>query len=585
MRSRKHRGSVGWVWLVVVAGCAPNDPAVPNRLVDGPSAGAPATGGEERDVSEADIFRLDGGRLYALSRKGILAVIDVSMPGRLTSVGRTQLPVEPFDLHPRGDSLIALSSDAESTQVIVLAAENGTPPAVVATAKVPGRIADSRIVGDVLYLVTFEPAACPDCPPAPRTIVTSFDLGQPRSARQVDQVSFQSDAPTGRSFLSQDWKRSLLVGEGRLYVAGLLQLPPLSPSADEGIIEVLDITDDRGRLGGGAHLVVAGAILSRWQLDERGGVLRVISQRGAGRTLNGVSPPELQTFRIDSTQSFVTLARLPIRLPDGEGLRAVRFVESRAYAVTHRGSDPLFVFDLSDPTRPLQRGELTMPGFLFHLEPRGDRLIGLGVDGSDPGGGLNVSLVDVADAGAPRLIQRVSFGPTGKGDIEVANSGLVEDQDRLGKAFQIFPDGSIAVPFRGLRSGGDACRNAGGGVQLVDWSQDRLTRGALLPLPGRPRRAFQNGPEIITISDSYVRSFPRSMRDPAVPSAEVTIEACDFVVPSASDLTASDLERAVAACATAPGRAGRTPLPMLVMLVVAARALQWWRTRRLSRGR
>src|SRR5262249_23910904 len=162
-------------------------------------------------------------------------------------------------------------------------------------------------------------------------------------------------------------------------------------TSNEGIIDVLDITDPGGHLVPGARLSVAGAILSRWQLDERNGILRVISQKGAGRTGNGRLPPEVETFRIESTQSMVPLGNATMTLPRPEGLRTVRFAEMRAYAITYNQTDPMYVIDFADPAHPAQLGQLMMPGFMFYLEPHGDRVIGLGIDRNDPGGSLNVS--------------------------------------------------------------------------------------------------------------------------------------------------------------------------------------------------
>ena len=68
------------------------------------------------------------------------------------------------------------------------------------------------------------------------------------------------------------------------------------------------------------------------------------------------------------------------------------------------------MLDLADPARPRQRGELHIPGFMFYLQPHGDRVIGLGVDRNDSGGSLNVSLFDVSNMDNPKMIKRVAFG-------------------------------------------------------------------------------------------------------------------------------------------------------------------------------
>ena len=280
----------------------------------------------------------------------------------------------------------------------------------------------------------------------------------------------------------------------------------------------------------GARLSVAGAILSRWQLDERDGILRVISQDGAGRTGNGIGAPRIETFQIVSAQSFVPLGRATMQLPTQEGLRTVRFDGARAYAITYNQTDPMFVIDLSDPRAPRQRGALYMPGFMFYLEPYGDRVIGLGIDRTDTRGSLNVSLFDVSNADAPRMLARVPFATPGiTEDYEILNSEVSEDQDRIQKAFHVYPDGMVVVPFTALHSYGaygDLCANDGGGIQLVSWQSDTLIKHALLPVPGNPRRALENGVEVLAVSDSNVREFSLASVDVAHQTADLVIGTC-----------------------------------------------------------
>jgi hypothetical protein len=502
----------------------------------------------QRAIAEADIIQLQGSLLYAMSRSGTVSIVDVSTPGTLLLRGQTTLQGQPFEMYLRGTFLVVMSNAAVAadgtlgtTQSVdegagaivgVLDVHDPAALAVVSTLKVPGEIADSRFVGDVLYLASYENAACYGCGTAPRTMVTTFNVANPTAMKQVEQVSFQSNAPDGYNLpWGQNWKRSIFVTDARLYIGGHADVDPNSfGTTKEGIIDVLDITDPTGRLVVGAHLVVAGAILSRWQLDETGGVLRVISQLGAGRTGNGLAPPEIATFRVDSTQSFTPLGAATLTLPMPEGLRTVRFDGARAYAITYNQTDPMFVIDLSDPTAPKQLGALYMPGFMYYLEPHGDRVIGLGIDRTDPNGSLNVSLFDVSNGSAPRMISRVPFGSAGiTEDYLILNGEISEDQDRIQKAFRVFSDGLVVVPFSTplpYYDLGSSCTNAGGGVQLVSWQNDTLTKHVLLPLPGNPRRAFEDGTQMITVSDSNVRSFALADLTAAHQTADLTIGTC-----------------------------------------------------------
>jgi hypothetical protein len=540
--------------VTLAAGCAGNSSGQAG------SGGGPRNGvvtgtptGAQRAIAEADIIQLDGGRLYALSKSGTASIVDVSAPGRLELLGQTTVRGTPFEMYRRGDFLVVMSNAAVTSDgslttgqgrvdngsgsgagALVAVLDVRDPAALdeVATLKVPGEVADSRVVGNVLYLATYENAGCYGCGTAPRTMVTSFDIATPKAIKLVEQVSFESNAPDGYNLpWGANWKRSIFVTTERLYIGGHADVDPNSyGTAKEGIIDVLDVTDPGGRLKIGARITVAGAILSRWQLEERSGVLRVVSQQGAGRTANGIGAPEVDTFRVENSASFLPLGHMVMRLPRQEGLRAVRFDANRAYAITYNQTDPLFVIDLADPARPVQRGELLMPGFMYHLEPRGDRIIGLGIDRTDANGSLNVSLFDVADADHPRMLARVPFAtPNITEDFAILDGEIAEDQDRIQKAFRVFPDGVVVVPFSAplpYYATGQSCDNNGGGVQLVQWQGDTLTKRALLPLPGNPRRAFENGGEMVTVSDSNVRAFSLENMAVAHQTADLVIGTC-----------------------------------------------------------
>jgi len=93
---------------------------------------------------------------------------------------------------------------------------------------------------------------------------------------------------------------------------------------------------------------------------------------------------------------------------NGEAVQSVRFQGDVGYVVTFRQVDPLYTIDLSDPTNPVVRGELKIPGFSSYLHPIGDGLvIGVGSDADEENGrvtGSKVSLFDVGDLDDPQEI-------------------------------------------------------------------------------------------------------------------------------------------------------------------------------------
>ena len=522
----------------------------------GAASAAPTAVDATRLVGEADIVQLDDTqkRIYAMSKSGTLAIVDARTPGALTLMGKTALPGEPFEMYRRGDVLVTMSNAAvagdghlydatvdgtstraDPTSSAVIAAVDIHDPAnakTTATLKVAGEIADSRIVGNILYLATYENVSCWSCSTIPRTLVSSFDITDPTTPKAIDQISYDgsNDAGGFNAAWSTPWKRSITATATRMYVGGLTSNQ--AQAKDEGTIEIIDIADPAGHLRRATHVTVAGPIMSRWQMDETNGILRVVSQRGAGQSSNGDQFPDVDTFRIESSDSIVRVGHMTMQLPQQEGLKTVRFDGNRGYAISFNQTDPLFTLDLTDPANPVQKGSLTMPGWVFDIEPRGDRLIGLGLDRTDPTGNLNVSLFDVSDLAHPTMINRVSFGPTNMyEDYMITQGVLAEDQDRIQKAFKIFDDGLIAVPF----SGGDgSCTSAasttGGGVQLLDWTPSSLTKQAMLPVVGNPRRAVRRDSdtmkELIAISDSNVSSFTINQHSAVLPTASVVIGTC-----------------------------------------------------------
>lgn len=500
-----------------------------------PSRAVDTSADAQRAIAEADIVQLRGGRLYAISRRGSLSIIDVSRPNELALLGRAYLPGEPFEMYLSGDRLTIMMNGVFSpTGEVVPASSDGAPydapgvdasagilvvdvkdPALlqrVATFTVPGSIADSRLAGNVLYLVTYQNHGCWSCAAPDSTVVTSFDLGS-GAPREIGQLAF-GDAAYGAA---PSTKRSIIFGNGHLWVGG-----PEGQSG--GGVDLVDVSDPGGRLEKGAHIETAGPILSRWQMSEKDDVLRVVSQTG-NATGALAAPPAVQTFHVWSARSVQPMATVPLQLPRAESLKAVRFDADRAYAITFQRTDPLFVIDLSDPMKPRQRGELEMPGYVVHLEPRGDRLVGLGVDESDPEGQLNVSLFDVSNMDAPRMLSRISFGGVGWARNEtVQEVVLPEDQDRLQKAFKINPDGLITIPYSNPDRGSCA---SGGGVQLVDWTQDTLTKRYTLPVAGNARRALVDQERLIAVSDSNVTAFDLRSLAPAR-TADLVIDSCEL---------------------------------------------------------
>lgn len=489
-----------------------------------PAANDRSTTEAERAIQEADIIQLRGTRLYALSRYGGLSIVDVSVRDRLRLLGRRRMNAIPFEMYVQNDVVYSMATSfghverdsatgadrwVQSSRITALDVRDPANIREIGAYDVPGEISDSRMVGSVLYLVSYEDGYCWHCATAPSTVVSSFAVGDPARIARVDQMAFT--APNqGYSW----WRRSVTATHQRLYIAG----PSWSwdgRSTPQSVVQIVDISDPRGALSRGADVPVEGQITSRWQMDEYMGVLRVVSQGGRFWG-NSAIDPAVQTFRVTSSREVTPLGRTTLRLPQPESLRSVRFDGARGYAITAQQTDPLYTIDLSDPANPRQMGELVIPGWVYHMEPRGDRLIGLGFDQQNADGSLHVSLFDVSNLSAPRMIQRVNFA---RGWANVA-----EDQDRIHKSFQILDElGLILVPFASYgRWDGSSCVAPTSGIQLVDYTRDSLALRGVAPQQGQPRRAFIHDTRLFAVSDRNVATF--NIGDRAAPAKTAELD-------------------------------------------------------------
>jgi hypothetical protein len=105
------------------------------------------------------------------------------------------------------------------------------------------------------------------------------------------------------------------------------------------------------------------------------------------------------------------LGRIHLGKPN-EVFTSVRFFDNVAYAVTFEQKDPLYALDLSDPSNPSILSELNVTGFSSYLHslnpPENTLLLGMGQEANETGAivGFQISIFDLADTNAPKLLQR-----------------------------------------------------------------------------------------------------------------------------------------------------------------------------------
>lgn len=162
---------------------------------------------------------------------------------------------------------------------------------------------------------------------------------------------------------------------------------------------------------------VPGTILNQFSMDEHNGYFRIATTKGTvwGRGEN-ISKNNL--YVLNDTMSIV--GRLEGIAP-GEKIYSTRFMGDRAYMVTFKKVDPLFVIDLKDPQNPKILGKLKIPGYSDYLHPYDDNhIIGFGKDTIEAKEGdfawyqgMKIAIFDITDVNNPKEMFVEKIGDRG----------------------------------------------------------------------------------------------------------------------------------------------------------------------------
>jgi hypothetical protein len=270
-----------------------------------------------------------------------------------------------------------------------------------------------------------------------RQLVHCNQVRHPRAFSGLDVLTIMTvDLDKGLYSLDRDGVMAgaqVVYGStGSLYVASQryyaqLEQPTVDGAAAQSVpnhvtteIHRFDISDP-DKTSYAASGVVDGFALNQYSLSEYKGDLRVATTEDPvwlatadGTFETGQRQSGVTVLHQDGGQ-LKTIGRLT-GLGKDERIYAVRFIDDRAYIVTFRQIDPLFVVDLADPTAPKLRGQLNLTGYSAYLHPIGnDKLLGIGVEANAQGSvsGAQASLFDVSDPAKPARVSQLVFGPGG----------------------------------------------------------------------------------------------------------------------------------------------------------------------------
>lgn len=225
--------------------------------------------------------------------------------------------------------------------------------------------------------------------------VTGADSDSLLSVVSINTRDFEPGLDSSSSVLA-NWTNGIHANGEHLYV--------FSPDYSSGSTQthILEFSWANGEreielIGNG---VVNGTLLNQFSADEHDGRLRIATTTFNYNSETGAFTQANNVTVLENIGGTLTQVGAVEDFAAGERIYSVRFDGDRAFVVTFRQVDPLFVFDLSDPAAPVITGELKVPGYSSYLQVIDDNYL-LAIGRSTDTQAVKVALYDISDPANP----------------------------------------------------------------------------------------------------------------------------------------------------------------------------------------
>lgn len=416
------------------------------------------------NVDEADITKTDGDYVYSISGSNVI-ITDVRNPKEIKIASRINGNVSliPEDLVLYGNKLVVIycnGNDSDSSTIVkTYDISFKEKPREIKSFELKQKYYTSRCIDNKLFVIASGTLECDDedehkvnrayfedgedkkmnlhsikylkdVPSNVMTVITCEDLDDVESDIKINpflmDVSNAYVSEHGIYLLNQEYVKIKDKEEnsplGTLFGLG-------------GFREFIDLYDE-GEIS--SYSRELSTVIYKFNIQSDEEVNFVAKNFVDGKTINQYSMDEDNGhFRI-ATYDFNKGAKVSIynenleligessRVGKNENMYATRFMGSRAYVVTYRTTDPLFVIDLSNERHPKVLGELSIPGYSTYLHPYDENhIIGIGMNSSetvnrDSSGrvsstsarltGMKMALFDVSDVRNPIQMSEALIG-------------------------------------------------------------------------------------------------------------------------------------------------------------------------------
>ncbi|UCE37296.1 MAG: beta-propeller domain-containing protein [Thermoplasmata archaeon] len=385
-------------------------------------------------VDEGDIIKNDAKYAYIVSKdKKSVIIADVFPAETARILTKVMVDGSISEIYLHYEKLILLGSiDYYKFFVYTFDIKDRANPDLIDSNSFNGRIVQSRVVGEYVYLITNQYISRytkeEDLSVHPSQICYFNDSSTSRSLTTIISVNVvdTSKEPVIRAILMGSGN-NIYVSVNNIYITYTKYeyqnqnqndyLYSYSSRIEKTIIHRISI--ENGMIEYKAMGNVAGRALNRFSMGEHRGYFRIATTTGYV-SRSGESSANNHVFVMNMNLNVVGSVS---DIAPGERIYSARFMRDRAYLVTFKKVDPFFVIDLKNPHGPRILGELKIPGYSNYLHPYDENhVIGIGKDTveAEQGNfawyqGVKLSLFDVSDVHNPKELSKYIIGDRGTG--------------------------------------------------------------------------------------------------------------------------------------------------------------------------
>lgn len=358
-------------------------------------------------VDEADVIKNDGKYIYVVSGNKVV-IVSAYPADNMKVLSEINLSDNVGEIFVNGDKLVVFTNqysviayggircmavgcimppyqDESKTGVYIYDISDKENPELDNNISLTGNYVSSRMIDNYVYLVANQYAY-------PEGVLPAYEEDGQVSVVKADEVyyspirdqSFQftnilainvDNGETSEKTVLTGSSQTIYVSKNNIYTTYTKYAyywTPESTDQEKTVVNKFSIDKDQVQFLSSGE--VPGHLLNQFSMDENQDYFRIAT------TISGyVDNRDTSTNNLYVLDDSMKVVGKIEGIAQGESIYSIRFIGDRAYMVTFKHVDPLFVIGLEDPANPTLLGKLKIPGYSEYLHPYDEtHIIGVG---------------------------------------------------------------------------------------------------------------------------------------------------------------------------------------------------------------